>query len=346
MKRFWLVISFVLLLSALFCSCGPESDPADTGHATSTEGPPETSAVGDRTVTIDGMTFLLTEGEAGLVRYQGNGGTLEVPASVEDLPLTSISPFVFSFNEALEQIVLPGTVRTVPEWLFLGCSSLRTVTLGEGTEILGKGCFDGCGALAAVNAPSSLKVIGEAAFLGCASLQEFSIPASVTEIGYKAFAESGLRSAVIPSGCLDLGNGLFAGCESLTSAEILAEITTLPIGTFSQCFSLQSVTLPDSIETIDEEAFFRCSSLEEFRFPLRLISANPRCFYGCSSMKRIYIPGTDFKNADSMSFHYMPELTDVYYAGTEEQWNGVTINSLSDSLAQATIHFGVSDPAD
>lgn len=47
-------------------------------------------------------------------------------------------------NSRIEKVVLPSTVRTIPTAAFQDCSSLTTVHLGSGTEMISDYAFDGC----------------------------------------------------------------------------------------------------------------------------------------------------------------------------------------------------------
>ena len=339
-------LTFIVLLLAallLLSACGPGKEPVQTtGENGQTASPPETDvqteAPAKTTATVGGCTFLLTDGGACLTSYEGTDKVLEIPAEVEGKPVTEIAEMAFAYCGSLESVTLPGSLKAVPDWCFLGCPALASVTVGEGTEILGKGCFDYCEALVTVRLPSTLQVIGEAAFQG-SGLTEIALPDSLTEIGYKAFANTKLNSVVLPASCSKLGDGLFVNCTSLTTAEFRAQITKLPKETFSYCSALKSVVLPETVETLGESAFFRCTSLETFRFPMQLIRVLDSCFYGCTSMRSIVIPGTAFVETSYVGFHFMPVLTDIYYAGTEEQWSRVEIDKFCDALAKATVHY-------
>jgi len=39
------------------------------------------------------------------------------------------------------------------------------------------------------------------------------------------------------------------------------------------------------------------------------------------------------------AFRECNNLTDVYYGGTEEQWNSMRIKTMNEPLTEATIHF-------
>ena len=79
--------------------------------------------------------------------------------------------------------------------------------------------------------------------------------------------------------------------------------------------SIHSVTLPEGIVTICEGAFQLCDWL-----------------------KKVYLPKT-LKNIFTDAFLGSAGITDVYYAGTEEEWNGISIQSGNECLTNANIHY-------
>lgn len=52
--------------------------------------------------------------------------------------------------------------------------------------------------ITSVALPQSVRTIGNYAFYKCKALQDMTIPSSVTNIGNGAFAETSLRTVVIP----------------------------------------------------------------------------------------------------------------------------------------------------
>lgn len=61
-------------------------------------------------------------------------------------------------------------------------------------------------------------------------------------------------------------------------------------------------------------------------------------FSGCENLAVIRLPKTITKIWDN-AFYQCDSLTDVYYDGTEEMWNAITIESGNENLLSAAIHF-------
>ena len=132
-------------------------------------------------------------------------------------------------------------------------------------------------------------------------LKEIEIPSSITTIGENAFNGSGLTSVTIPDSVTSIGDSAFWGCSSLTNISLGNGLNSISYGTFAACTSLESITIPDGVTSISEEAFYGCSSLTSIVIPDSVTSIYQEAFSECSS------------------------LTTVYYTGTEEQWNSISI---------------------
>ena len=56
------------------------------------------------------------------------------------------------------------------------------------------------------------------------------------------------------------------------------------------------------------------------------------------NLKEVIIP-VSLTNIYSYAFRTDENITDIYYAGTEEQWNSITIEKENDSILNATKHY-------
>ncbi len=94
-------------------------------------------------------------------------------SSLEDLDLASVTAVgrdAFRGCENLTDVIIPGTISSIPTGMFADCASLEEVVIKSG-----------------------VKSIGSDAFADCSSLEEIEIPASVTSI-----ARSALDGAYYP----------------------------------------------------------------------------------------------------------------------------------------------------
>lgn len=115
---------------------------------------------------------------------------------------------------------LPGNMKTLPQGMFKGCSSLSSVTL-----------------------PQYLLSIDDYAFDGCSSLAEIKLPIYLNSLGYRALADcSKLTSLDLPSSLQSIGSYAFAGCNAMErinanmAAPITASQSTFSDVDFSNCY--------------------------------------------------------------------------------------------------------------
>lgn len=82
---------------------------------------------------------------------------------------------------SLKSVHIPGSIHKITSSDFSGCSSLETVILDEGVEVVDMGA---CESLSSINFPSTVTKI--AGFTGCKALAGIAIPRSVTSMsGFK-----------------------------------------------------------------------------------------------------------------------------------------------------------------
>ena len=198
--------------------------------------------------------------------------SITIPDSV-----TSIDWNAFSGCSGLESITVSSNntkyhssenclIETESRKLILGCNNSVIPTDGSVTSI-GNGAFSGCSSLTSITIPNRVTSIGDYAFYGCSGLTSVTIPDSVTSIGDRAFKNcSGLTSVTIPNSVTSIGSSAFYNCSGLTSITIPDSVTSIGWGAFWSCSSLTSVTIPDSVTSIGDCAFSGCSGLKNITY--------------------------------------------------------------------------------
>ena len=126
---------------------------------------------------------------------------------------------------------------------------------------------------------------------------------------------SGCQSTVIPNSVTSIGEFAFGGYDNLTSITIPDSVTSIGNMAFYYCPSLTSITIPDSVTSIGGYAFSVCWSLTSITIPDSVTNIGNRAFEYCDSLKNIY------------------------YTGSEEQWNKIDIYRFNEPLLNATIHY-------
>ncbi|MCD7708267.1 MAG: leucine-rich repeat domain-containing protein [Clostridiales bacterium] len=289
-----------------------------------------TWTLNDGTLTISGtgdMTDYSYDSYDGPVSdWQRN---YEITSVVIEDGVTSIGDYAFYYCNSLTSVMIPDSVTSIGHNAFFSCSRLTSVTIPDSVISIGVDAFAYCNSLTSVTIPDGVS-IGSYAFSDCSSLTSVTIPDGAS-IGDCAFSDcSSLTSVTISDGVTDIGNSAFEHCSNLTkfivspgnasySADggILysADKTTLV------CYpsASGSVAISDSVTKVGDWAFYCCESLTSVTIPDSVTSIGYGAFYACS-------------------------LADVYYAGSESDWNAISIGSYNSPLTGATIHYNSTGP--
>ena len=292
--------------------------------------------------------------------------------------VTSIGDMAFYKCESLISIIIPNNVISIGEGAFIRCSLLSNIdvsidnsnysskdgvlfnkdrteliyypagkssssyTIPNSVTSIGDRAFYKCESLTSITIPDSVTSIGNYVFCYCTNLESITIPNSVTFIGNSAFDScTSLTSVTIPDSVTSIGSGAFSDCESLTEILIPNSVKYIGGGTFWGT-SLKNIVLPNGVTSIEEHIFDACDSLVAITIPNGVTSIGKCAFENCTSLKTITIPNS-VTSIDTDAFFYCTSLEDVYYTGTEEEWNKITLHSGNQHLTNATIHYKQSD---
>ncbi len=271
--------------------------------------------------------YIVTGGSITLTGYACTAGALNIPSTIDGLPVTAIGSGVFLNCSNLTKVTIPSGVTHIGPSAFYGCTRLgaievdavnpayssvdgvlfdhaRTTLLqypgaksgsyaipGSVTAI-GDYAFFGCRDLTGVTIGDGVTNVGNHAFSGCRRLTGIPIPNGVTTIGDHAFqACSGLKSILLPSGVTRIGEYTLAGCRALTSVIVPEGATHIGRAAFSGCHSLTSVRIPNAVTSIGLGAFFGCSGLASVTIGTGVTSIGDIAFNHCTGLINVHFQG-------------------------------------------------------
>lgn len=149
-------------------------------------------------LTVGDYKFVVSEENAALFKYTGEGGALNLPV-LDGGKTYVIKKTVFACLNILS-VNIPDCVTEIGDYAFEGCENLKVVTGCEGILKIGVAAFLSCESLESV-ALGKVEDIGEHAFMCCYALTSLSLPATVKEIGRGAF--NGCTAEISFSGSLE-----------------------------------------------------------------------------------------------------------------------------------------------
>ena len=222
--------------------------------------------------------------EAQITAYNGAGGAVVVPGTIDGHTVTSIGEFAFYECATMTGIVIPDGVTDIGDSAFYNCTSLSSVTLPGSVTAIDDQSFCGCSALSSITLPVHLASIGDLAFCST-GLTSIVVPGSVTSLGNSVFQGChGLGSVSLPQGLTAIGSGVFAHCSGLAALTIPQGVTSIGDGAFYDCTALSSIAVPDNVTSIGYSAFNDCTSLTSFRIPDSVTDIGYGAFYGCDGI--------------------------------------------------------------
>ena len=258
-----------------------------------------------------GLLTISGTGEMGLFKTPWYDDQLQIKRVVIESGVTNIGYGAFSGCRNLESVTIPYGIITIGTGAFNECYALTSVTLPESVTTIEERAFQYCGNMASLTLPQDLKTIGVEAFAYCYALTEFTVPASVTSLGAGAFDSCyGLTEIGVAS-----GNTSYRSEDGVVFTADMKQLCAYPSGRSG------AYTVPDGVTGIGGSAFIH------------------------SLLGEITIPDTVTSVGDS-AFELCYDLTDVYFLGTEAQWNAISIGSNNSYLLDATIHYGSAAPKD
>ena len=263
---------------------------------------------------------------------------LIIPNELDGKTVSTIGIYAF-LNCQSQKITIPDSVTTLKSMAFEKCVNLTSVHIPVNVTEIGHNCFSGCTALKEITVdennqnytsddgivfskdktqlifypngkdditsysiPEYVTVIAGSAFDGCDKITEITIPNTFTEIGAAAFFGCrGLKSVNIPNSITSLDQNVFLNCNRLTKLVLPKNVTEIPDYAFGGCNQVVDIVIPEGVTTIGKAAFQDCTSLKSVTIPMSL------------------------QMVDSSAFLTKSHGFDIYYPGTEEDFQKITV---------------------
>ena len=166
------------------------------------------NVIGDNSVEVAGCTGKVPK-------------NVTIPSTVSNGGKTYIVERIGAnaFDEpGLLSVVLPNTIKSIG-WGAFGSSSLESIELPIGLEIIEAYAFSECKSLKSVVLPNTIKSIGGSAFRE-SSLESIELPIGLELIGgYAFYGCKSLKYVYFPPSPLELGDLCFSDCDNLIRQE-------------------------------------------------------------------------------------------------------------------------------
>lgn len=240
----------------------------------------------------DGFIYL---NDTILAAYYGSEETVEIKEGT-----VTIASNAFLYSSNVKHIKCPESLRyvgvrfhDVPEATFP--STLESIELNEGLEVL-----------------------GTSAFYGASNLTDITIPDSVKYVGYQAFKDTGWLSNQ-PDGPVYAGKVLYTykGTMPANTTFVVKDGTeAIADRAFQNQSNLVGIDIPDSVTSIGYQAFSGDGNLDNITLPKNLTHLGYQAFSGCQSISELTIPKS-LKMLPSLSSSTLSNLRLKFEEGSQ-----------------------------
>ena len=223
----------------------------------------------------------------------------------------------FSYNKDIKSVRLPDAITQIPYKAFSGCTNLKNIRLPDSVTQIDEDAFGNCDlqeqVVQEIVSSDNITFIGSRAFEGNKNIYTVHIGKNVEYIQTETFNYMSTPSfhdcTNLTSITVSPENQTYTSINGLLCSKDGRSLLYVPVGLSGR------LDVPAGIETIGREAMHYALSIKIVHIP--------------KSVKKI---GSDA---------FPIECTDVYYDGTEEQWNEISIgkNYNSDFPSGVTLHF-------
>jgi hypothetical protein len=315
--------------------------------------------------------------EIGSSAFANNASLIDIDISLDNIYFSSVDGVLFNSDQTILKLyptgrqgayIIPEGVIVISEGAFSSSTLLTTITIPGSVASIGNEAFFGCSSLANIEVapdnPNFSSVDGVLFDKNLTTLirypegkqGEYTIPDGVIDISESVFSGNvALTSVTIPNSVKTIGDLAFSGCSFLTTVNIGNNVETIGDRAFSGCTALTSIIIPNSVTSIGDMAFFNCVSLLSVTIGNSVKTIGSSAFEGCTSLQTLVSMRIDpptvllstFNDVDleECRLYVLPEAR-IHYVTTEvwEEFFFVLYVGVNSDLATLSISEGTLSP--
>lgn len=255
-------------------------------------------------------------------------GAVEIPAEIENCPVTKISDYAFYNCNDITSVVIPESVSDIDSLAFADCSGLTGFTVNSNNANFS---VDESGVLFNKNKTKLIQ------YPAANEMTEYSVPDSVSDIDDSAFeGNANIKTVNIPTNVTSIGDMAFADCsalETVNCTRTAEEWNEVSLG--NKCFPATAVIkFKHSVHEFSESWI----SDEAYHYK--------ECTCGDIKDKALHIPASSvIENEVSATYESEGSYDEVIYCSVcnyELSRTSKTIPALDGTTNKSVLHTGES----
>lgn len=176
-----------------------------------------------------------------------------------------IPALAFAFCPLLEEVTFsPNGTRSIGDSAFLGCASLKTISLPRSLTSIGVSAFEATGLTSVDMQATRVATIGDWAFAKCPALENVMFSDFTNTFGKGLFFEDkALVTVSIPADVTELPDYIFKGSNQVDTTNFIhCDIASIGNYAFKDMDHVTTFTLPANLAYIGDEGMAGWTSLQ------------------------------------------------------------------------------------
>lgn len=279
--------------------------------------------------------------------------------------LKTIKQAAFCYSHNLSTVNIPDSVEVIDGYAFADCHGLKEINLGAGVSTIGFNAFnsdiekvnvseDNQSFCSDDNGVVYTKDMKDLYYYPIGKTDEkFVVPEGVVNLGTKPFSSKYIKEIVLSS-TVESTDQVFDYCQAIERISVVEDSAFFSNDEFGILYNKDktelvrcptninttAVVVPKNVTNLSKYAFYNCKYLESICLSPNITNISQFALRNCTKLKYLYIPAgvTSF---GEQSFLGTTNVTDIYYYGTQEQWNSLRGKNYIQNgiLNTATVHF-------
>ena len=224
--------------------------------------------------------------KATLTKFTGKKtSTISIPTTIDEYEVSALGESLYKGYSALTSVDIPSNIKSIYPDAFNGCTSLSSVKLNDGLEVIGYGAFTGT-AITEITIPKTVWLMSFSSYANADETSAYNRGSNYTNAS-AFYGANKLKKVVFADGVTKIGECSLYNCKYLTEVIIPDTVKSICDFAFAGCTGLKNIVLTDAVDRINEGVFEKCTGLTSIEIPGHIKAIYPYAFNGCTSLSSV-----------------------------------------------------------